>query len=233
MSERLTADISADLRAFAQDMRAEHRNTDAVLLAQAADKLDGLIALLAEAETERDRLALDLQARDIAVREADRLREQVEAERDRAVLALGDLRGREALLVAERDDARESAASILNDAGALAETVRRYEPVIEAAKAWLAYGWNTLAGDPAERLSAAIEALGDIPSSQLPEVGEPGSTVGDSAQPPDIPSPTAPKRKPWPPSGYLCLMRGNNCPGHPSKWMTCPAEPEGTPDADA
>lgn len=45
----------------------------------------------------------------------------------------------------------------------------------------------------------------------------------DSTQP-DTPAPgRSGEEKPWPPTGYLCLLRGNDCPGHPSKWMVCQA----------
>lgn len=52
MPERLAADISADLREYGKLLPA--RTELVYLLGEAADKLDGLIALLAQAETDRD-----------------------------------------------------------------------------------------------------------------------------------------------------------------------------------
>jgi hypothetical protein len=52
----------------------------------------------------------------------------------------------------------------------LAETIRRYEPVIEAAKAWRVWLADELDNDTAEtNLAVAVGALGDIPSPTAPE----------------------------------------------------------------
>lgn len=72
MTERLAADISRDLRA--RGPWPSER-----LLAEAADKLDGLIALLAEAETARDDYATRLKATDRAYAAAARERDEARA----------------------------------------------------------------------------------------------------------------------------------------------------------
>lgn len=71
--ERLTSDISHDLRIWAIG------SAGADLFREAADKLDGLIVLLAEAENDRDEARADWRQRAIAL---NGFRQAIRAQRD-------------------------------------------------------------------------------------------------------------------------------------------------------
>jgi hypothetical protein len=182
--------------------------------------VDNVPALLAD----HARLTLDLQARDIAVREADGLRAQVEAERDEwkakvEVLMLGDKALSSRIWLGEEcARLRVDRATARAERDRLAETIRRYESVIEKAQAWRVWLADELDNDTAEdALASAVDAL-DIPSPTAPEA--PASWPG-------LPTPGLHLVDPK----YMnrCLKCGKlagpwTCPG-------APAEPEGTPDA--
>jgi hypothetical protein len=228
--ERLTADISRDLRAFAQDMRVEHRNTDAVLLAEAADKLDGLIALLAEAETERDQARSDWEYRGHQLDDAAAVGRAVIAERDR-------LAETNARLEVERDDALALvAACTTRQQRRLAETIRKVREIHSPPPGWerewkdpakaLAQGWPPCAGCATVATFTPIgkcrtlAALGDIPSPTAPEAPKPPLYLCSGGEM-------------WAITDLKAWMDEGAAAVRDSLTMPAPVEPEGTPDAEA
>lgn len=104
-----------------------------------------------------------------------------------------------------------------------AAAVARGEVDVDQLRADLAAHREQVLRETADAIEAAPF---DLRVASFPDMGgywRP-ETVANAIASLSNPLPEGPRR-PWPPSGYLCLVGGDECRGHRSKWLTCATDP--------